>query len=50
MKIDPNKVIKTEPEMTKQGYGLLDGLLDLFTTALLIGALIQLVIQLYLNL
>ena len=45
MKIDPNKVIKTEPKMTKQGYGLL----DLFTTALLIGALIQLVIQLYLN-
>jgi hypothetical protein len=46
MKIYQNKVIKTEPKMIKEGYGLL----DLFTTALLIGALIQLAIQLYQNL
>lgn len=44
MKLDPNKIIKTKPKMVKQGYGL--G--DLFLTALLIGALIQLAIQLYL--
>ena len=44
MKIDINKIIRTKPKMIKQGYGL-D---DLFLTALLIGALIQLAIQLYL--
>ena len=44
MKLDPKKVIKTKPKMIKQGYGL-D---DLFLTALLVGALIQLAIQLYL--
>jgi hypothetical protein len=42
MKVDPNKVIKTKPKMIKQGYGLS----DLFTTALLIGALIQLIVLL----
>jgi hypothetical protein len=46
MKIDPNRVIKTKPKMIKEGYGLS----DLFITAALIGALIQLAIQLYLNL
>lgn len=40
MKINLNKVIKTKPKMTRQGYGLS----DLFITALLIGALIQLII------
>ena len=45
MKIDPKKVIKTEPKMIKQGYGIA----DLFATALLIGSLIQLAIQVYLN-
>jgi len=44
MKIDPNKVIKTKPKMIKEGYGIA----DLFATAVGIGALIQLVIQLYL--
>jgi len=44
MKINPKKVIKTKPKMIKQGYGIS----DLFLTALLIGALIQLVIQIYL--
>lgn len=42
--IDQNKIIKTKPKMIKQGYGLS----DLFVDALLIGALIQLAIQLYL--
>ena len=46
MKVDPNKVIKTEPKMIKEGYGIS----DLFVTAGLIGALIQLAIQVYLNL
>lgn len=41
MKIHFNKIIKTEPKMIKQGYGVL----DLFTTALLIGALIQIAIS-----
>ena len=45
IKIDPKKVIKTKPKMIKQGYGLS----DLFITALLIGTLIQLAIQLYLT-
>jgi hypothetical protein len=45
MKIDPNKVIKTEPKMIKQGYGIA----DFFATALLIASLIQLAIQVYLN-
>lgn len=45
MKIDPKKVIKTEPKMIKQGYGIA----DFFATALLIGTLIQLAIQIYLN-
>ena len=44
MKIDPNKVIKTKPKMIKEGYGIA----DLFLTALLIGTLIQLAIQIYL--
>ena len=44
MKVDPDKVIKTKPKMIKEGYGIA----DLFVTALLIGALIQLAIQLYL--
>ena len=44
MKIDPNKVIKTKPKMIKQGYGIA----DLFATAVGIGALIQIAIQLYL--
>jgi len=44
MKIDPKKVIKTEPKMVEEGYGLS----DLFIDALLIGSLIQLIIQLYL--
>ena len=44
MKVDSNKIIKTKPKMIKQGYGIA----DFFTTALLIGALIQLAIQLYL--
>jgi hypothetical protein len=46
MKIDRKKVIKTEPKMIKEGYGIS----DLFVTALLIGTLIQLAIQVYLNL
>jgi hypothetical protein len=44
MKVDPNKIIKTKPKMIKEGYGIA----DLFATAVGIGALIQLVIQLYL--
>lgn len=44
--IDPDKVIKTEPKMIKEGYGVS----GLFLTALGIGALIQLLIQLYTNL
>ncbi len=46
MKIDRKKVIKTEPKMIKEGYLIS----DLFLNALLIGTLIQLAIQLYLNL
>mgnify|MGYP000014477303 FL=1 len=46
MKIDRKKVIKTEPKMIKEGYLIS----DLFLNALLIGTLIQLAIQVYLNL
>jgi len=46
MKIDRKKVIKTEPKMIKEGYLIS----DLFLTALLIGALIQIAIQVYLTL
>jgi hypothetical protein len=45
MKADPKKIIKTEPKMIKQGYGIA----DFFATALLIASLIQLAIQVYLN-
>ena len=47
MKIDSKKVIKTKPKMIKESYGIA----DLFATAVGIGALIQLVIQLdlYIN-
>ncbi len=45
MKVDPKKVIKTEPKMIKQGYGIA----DFFATALLIASLTQLAIQVYLN-
>ena len=44
MKIDQNKVIKTEPIMIKEGMGLS----DLFLWALGIGAVIQLIIQIIL--
>lgn len=44
MKIDQKKVIKTKPKMIKEGYGIS----DLFLTALLIGAIIQLIVSLYL--
>jgi hypothetical protein len=37
MKIEPNKVIKTKPKMVKE----VGNIPDLFTTFLLIGALIQ---------
>ena len=46
MKIDRKKVIKTEPKMIKEGYLIS----DFFLNALLIGTLIQLAIQVYLNL
>jgi len=46
MKKDPKKVVKTKPKMIKQGYGIV----DLFATAVGIGALIQLAIQLYIYL
>jgi hypothetical protein len=42
--IDPNKVIKTEPIMIKEGMGLS----DLFLWSLGIGAVIQLIIQIIL--
>jgi hypothetical protein len=45
MKVDPNKIIKTKPKMIKEGYGIS----DLFTTAILMGALIQILIQIYLT-
>ena len=41
MKIDPKKVIKTEPKMIKEGIGLP----DLFLLFLFIVAIIQIVIQ-----
>jgi hypothetical protein len=44
IEVDPDKVIKTEPKMIKEGYGIS----DLFLTALLIGAIIQLIVALYL--
>jgi hypothetical protein len=46
IEIDPDKVIKTEPKMIKEGMALS----DLFLWALGIGALIQLVISFYLYL
>lgn len=44
MKVDPDKVIKTSPKMIKEGYAS-----DLFTKAILMGALIQILIQIYLT-
>lgn len=44
MKVDPDKVIKTKPKMIKEGYAS-----DLFATAILMGALIQILIQIYLT-
>jgi hypothetical protein len=46
IKIDPDKVIKTEPKMIKEGMALS----DLFLWALGIGALIQILISFYLYL
>ena len=46
MKIDRKKLIKTESKMIKEGYLIS----DLFLNALLIGTIIQLAIQVYLNL
>jgi hypothetical protein len=44
IEIDPDKVIKTEPKMIKEGMELS----DLFLWALGIGAVIQLIIQIIL--
>jgi hypothetical protein len=46
IEIDPDKVIKTEPKMIKEGMTLS----DLFLWALGIGALIQILISFYLYL
>jgi hypothetical protein len=46
IEIDPDKVIKTEPKMIKEGMALS----DLFLWALGIGALIQILISFYLYL
>jgi hypothetical protein len=46
IEIDPDKVIKTEPKMIKEGMSLS----DLFLWALGIGALIQILISFYLYL
>ena len=46
IEVDPDKVIKTEPIMIKEGMTLS----DLFLWALGIGALIQILISLYLYL
>jgi hypothetical protein len=46
IEIDPDKVIKTEPKMIKEGITVS----DLFLLALGIGALIQILISLYLYL
>jgi hypothetical protein len=45
MKVDPDKVIKTKPKMIKEGYGIA----DLFATALFIGSIIHILIQIYLT-
>ena len=44
IEVDPDKVIKTEPKMIKEGMALS----DLFLWALGIGAVIQLIIQIIL--
>jgi len=46
IEIDPDKLIKTEPKMIKEGMALS----DLFLWALGIGALIQILISFYLYL